>query len=271
MLMNYLFGRRIAKFGSIVRGGGLLRNITAVCIALALPSIASAFTIGDEFGPFPNATFGGSGIPNNQVAASTQIVDGDVTITIALAATQRYDNPTVTWDGEGGYFAGAGSSFEGPGPTEGALWNFSFYIGLENSNGSTAKLTDYEIDLFYDFNPAGPESCCNVSGLGRWDIDETIAAGLWGAGSDLLVQDSQNLMFGFLGTTNLPYIAAPTDVLTFDENALGNYQFAISVTDGFFPVESVAMEVNVVPIPAAVWLFGSGLGFLGWFRRRQSA
>jgi hypothetical protein len=28
---------------------------------------------------------------------------------------------------------------------------------------------------------------------------------------------------------------------------------------------------SVVPIPAAVWLFGSGLGLLGWFRRRQTA
>jgi hypothetical protein len=25
-----------------------------------------------------------------------------------------------------------------------------------------------------------------------------------------------------------------------------------------------------VPVPAAVWLFGSGLGLLGWFRRRQT-
>jgi hypothetical protein len=35
---------------------------------------------------------------------------------------------------------------------------------------------------------------------------------------------------------------------------------------GVFMVRS-----SVVPIPAAVWLFGSGLGLLGWFRRRQTA
>jgi hypothetical protein len=26
-----------------------------------------------------------------------------------------------------------------------------------------------------------------------------------------------------------------------------------------------------VPVPAVVWLFGSGLGLLGWFRCRQNA
>jgi hypothetical protein len=41
------------------------------------------------------------------------------------------------------------------------------------------------------------------------------------------------------------------------------------------PFETLSMTIdnvnaNVVPIPAAVWLFGSGLGLLGWFRRRVS-
>jgi hypothetical protein len=31
------------------------------------------------------------------------------------------------------------------------------------------------------------------------------------------------------------------------------------------------VAASVVPIPAAVWLFGSGLGLLAWFRRRHTA
>jgi len=40
--------------------------------------------------------------------------------------------------------------------------------------------------------------------------------------------------------------------------------------DGYYAWAVRAGDVAAVPVPAAVWLFGSGLGLLGWFRRKQS-
>lgn len=36
-------------------------------------------------------------------------------------------------------------------------------------------------------------------------------------------------------------------------------------------IGAVGLEVSVIPIPAAAWLFGSALGALGWVRRRKDA
>jgi hypothetical protein len=42
-----------------------------------------------------------------------------------------------------------------------------------------------------------------------------------------------------------------------------NSFYAWAVTDG-------DVAASVIPIPAAVWLFGSGLGLLGWMRKKAS-
>ena len=42
-------------------------------------------------------------------------------------------------------------------------------------------------------------------------------------------------------------------------NSKTNFRFAWAVHDG---------DVGVVPVPAAVWLFGSALGLLGWLKRK---
>jgi len=38
-----------------------------------------------------------------------------------------------------------------------------------------------------------------------------------------------------------------------------------------FYIDNVSIVADVVPIPAAVWLFGSALGMMGWTRRRKTA
>ena len=239
----------------------LLTGLIATA-ALALPGMASAFTIYDDFGAFPDATWGGTGIPNDAVAASMQIIDGDTTITIAMNATGRYDNPQLTNNGAAVYYASNGTSFSGPSSTEGALWNWNYYISIDSPD---KVLADYQIDIWYDFDASGPAACCSLAGLGRIDLTAYLLAVAPGT---TLVEDSQNLLFNFLAVSSPPFLTAPAG--SFDPNAVGNYQFAITVTDGFFPIEAVAMEVQVVPIPAAVWLFASGLGLLGWTRRRRA-
>jgi hypothetical protein len=58
----------------------------------------------------------------------------------------------------------------------------------------------------------------------------------------------------------------------------GAYQIDINVIraaanlaeGGTFPNGQGFIRVSSIPIPAAVWLFGSGLGLLGWFRRKAT-
>ncbi len=172
-----------------------LRLIALLCAA-ALPGMASAFTIYDDFGSFPDATWGGTGIPNDAVAASRQFIDGDTTITVAMNATGRFSNPQLANNGAAVYTAGTGSNFGGAGEsaTEGALWNWNYYIDIDSPD---KVLADYQIDIWYDFDPAGPRSCCDLTGSGRIDVTAFLVATAPGT---TLVEDSQNLLFGFLGT-----------------------------------------------------------------------
>jgi hypothetical protein len=75
-------------------------------------------------------------------------------------------------------------------------------------------------------------------------------------------------MFSYLATGIPGVVNAPSG--SFDPNALGEYNFGISVGQSGWGVENVRMDVQVAPIPAAVWLFGSGLlGLAGIARRKK--
>lgn len=244
-------------------------RLTGLLCALALPGIASATPLYDTFGPLTGANFGGTGIPNGSVAISSQFEDVGLgnTITVAMNATQRYSNPVVTNDGQGTFFAGTGSNTGGAGESSltGALWNFNYYIDISGGG----KITDYDVRLYYDFNPAfdnGPANLgvVNVTNgiLGAYGVNNTITN----------AQGSENLMFNWL-TVSIPGVVTPPGgaFTSFNPNATGEYNFAIQVTRAGWNVENVRMDVQVVPVPAAAWLFGSALGLLGLSRRRLAA
>jgi len=245
----------------------VIHGFSVTAAAVLMSGGAFAAPIFDVFGPLPEATFGGTGIPNDSVAVSQQIVDGSTTITIALSATQRFFNPPLTNDGAGTYFAQAGSNTGGPGSTsslEGALWNANYFIDVD---GGGRTITDYAFNLFYDFDPAfdnGP------AGLGVGNVTAAVGASVLGVGPlATRVEGSENMLFGSLAS-NVPGLQTAPAFGPFDPNAVGEYNFAITVERiGGFAIETVAMDVQVVPIPAAAVLFSSALAMLGWVRRRR--
>jgi hypothetical protein len=243
---------------------GLALAVAATALA-PLPAAAVPVTF-TSFGPLPDATFGGTGIPNTEVAKSLKIVDGDTEILVALSATQRLSNPALTNDGAGTYFATTGSNFGNqpqPSSFEGALWNFNYYILVD---GPSKDITDYQFDLYYDFDEAANT---NLSQMGRWDLTATEIAS---ADSEPeKAEGSQNLLFGFLDS-GAPGFITPPIAEDFDPDEEGEYTFAITVAglSGGFPLQSVAIDVAVVPEPAtAVMLTLASAGLL--IRRRRLA
>lgn len=66
----------------------------------------------------------------------------------------------------------------------------------------------------------------------------------------------------------LPMAWPSLSVFEVNEITLGfANQLRSGVAYGVQRVEGVITSISVVPIPAAVWLFGSALGLLGWMRR----
>lgn len=230
-----------------------------------MPSLVMADVAYGDFGDLPGANFGGTGIPNNAVAATNVIIDGDNKITIALTAHQRYSNPAVTNDGAGTYFAqtGANNGLDGASPAHStaATWNFAYYMNIEDivTPNDSPKLGDYKFTLYYDFDPGADTG---NAAMGRIDFPLTTQTNH---------QDSQNLTFGFLdGIPSLSFVTPPT-YATFDPMALGEYTFILAVSRlaSSIPFAQVAIDVNAVPLPAAAWLFGSALLGLGWARRSR--
>ncbi len=205
-------------------------------VALAAAPLQAQFTPAGSFGPLPQATFGGSGIPNGAVMRNT--FDG---VTLGLTATQRFSAPTVTDNGAGTYYATIG----GGTPATFALWNFDFFIGGQSAN-------NYSYVLYYDFDPAAGTM---VSDHGHIALPGNF-------------QDSWNLGMPFLDSNT--FGVQPT-YASFDPNAGGSYTFALLQFDSNQDeVGRVAIDVvTATPEPATLTLMASGLFGIGFVARRR--
>lgn len=220
----------------------LLSTVFAATILVA-PTLQAQGPAG-TFGPLPEATFGGGGIPNNAVMVGG--VDGAV---LGMTAHQRFSSPALTNNGAGVFYAQTGESAPNL-----SLWNFGFYVGGANRG-------QYTYRLLYDMNPA--------AGNGGHGVIDDIALA-FGFGYNA----SENLGFQYLGLS-LPGITPPA-YATFDPNANGRYTFALEQYSGDQRVSQVGMEVIVgspvdVPEPASAALLLVGMAGLLVVRARSSA
>jgi hypothetical protein len=228
-------------------------KLTAVLLAATGSAFAAPITpTFDSFGTLVPFTGGGSGIPKDAVA-TTNLAGGAV---LGLTATQRFTAPALSNNGAGSFTALAGSYTALTGLPAAATvsgWNFDWYIASGSVAGKTFK-------LFYDFDPAtaNDQSTHGVLNFGN----------LGGTGQ--VNQNSQNLGFGFLATTNpLIGVTAPA-FAAFSPNALGTYTFALVAFDAnSTELGRSAIAVTVVPEPGSHALMLAGLGLVGWMASRR--
>lgn len=193
-----------------------------------------------RFGSLPETEFGGDGISNHAVAVTDITgLPGGKSITLGLAATERFSAPAVTNNGAGVFTAQSG--VDGGGVR--GLWNFSYFMKIV---GGT--FADYKFCLLYDFNPGVGTS---EASLGKFDFNAAIALpGPPDLASTTLIEDSQNLTFGFLaGIPVYPFITPPS-FTPFSAFVNGEYSFELlAKTNADVEVGRTSIKVNVVSPP----------------------
>jgi hypothetical protein len=246
----------------------------SVILAMAIP-IAEAGPIEVDFisfGALPQATFGGSGIPNDSVAIS-QFTDGGKNVTLGLTITQRYSNPAVVNNSNGTFYITPGANNGTPGGTTGsqyATWNVGFFAAVDNAS-YLAPYEGYIVQLLYDFDAAYGT---DVNDHGIINLGILTSTPILNP-----VQGSLNMSFNFLAMS-IPLVNdAPS--ATFDPFADGEYTFQLQLVKdseviGTTSVRAVAgpdAATLSAPEPASITLAGMGLiGIVagGVARRRRA-
>jgi len=194
---------------------------TSLTIACLLTSglVATATSV-TTFGPLSGATWGGSGIDNNNAEITTITLPNPTgaaanVITLGLEANPRLTPGVLANNGAGTYFATPGSSAGHP---TWANWNMGFYIGASPDN----TLGQYTFTLTY-----------GLEGGSSFTFDPMLI--LDNTGAPNTAQNSENLGFSFL---SIP-------IGGFDPNAFGTYDFTLNAYAGQILVGSDSAKVVV--------------------------
>ena len=204
---------------------------------LILPHCVAAASVHHTFGPLDADTFGRKGIPNGEAAISSQLSNGSPLTTAAMSTAQQHSSPALTNAGASVYVAQAGSYLgaEGQPSSKDTLWNFNDHMNIDSTGAAPA---DYQIDLIYDVGRA-------LGGGSKNPMPHSLAKDY---------PDIVNVSGGPL-----------------DPNTIVKYNSGIQTAQSDWGMESIATDMQVVPLTAAAWLFGSAmLGLFGVARRKRA-
>jgi hypothetical protein len=118
----------------------------------------------------------------------------------------------------------------------------------QNATTSTITLAD---NLGGVFNLVSFDASSLANAAGSLSVVGTLFGG--GTVSQVLTLSSSLSTYNVTGLDNLVSVA-----------------FSFNGATSVSPYDMDNINLNVVPVPAAVWLFGSALGLMGWVRRRAA-
>jgi hypothetical protein len=167
-------------------------------------------------------------------------------------ASWEFDTVTGVVTGSGQYFAQYQII-----PTPGQLFTHSI-VDLVVGGGIAATATSYECIEGTFGSAAGGHLCGNISYGGNFKFESTVS---YGPGTEF------SRTIGGDDFSEGPQ----QDLARYDGWATEVNGSTVLLSRLYEPVYGgFEMTFQVVPVPAAAWLFGSALGFLGWMRRKKA-
>jgi hypothetical protein len=263
-----------------------LQFLGALCIcSLTLISQPATAALVFDANVTPNVIFG-SGNANGSFT-----VDQNNGVELGLRGKLRYNavgvpENTFNSNGDGTYSFAAGVAPTQTSPT--AVWSFEWSINSDYLGTANRNLDDITYLLGYDSDPGAGTSWSGFDpvndpnpGAGDqvfWDhaLGDNSTAN--GAGSSATSEANYATLIGANNVAQNSW--KPHWFLSgFDPTVDGQYDFFLTALDGTGAELArtdmsiiVGAGASVVPVPAAVWLFGTALiGLVGFGKRRKTA
>ncbi|MDH4022848.1 MAG: hypothetical protein OEV14_06955 [Gammaproteobacteria bacterium] len=219
----------------------------------------------------------------------TLITDGLYSASGTFYNKIKVDTATWNWDGAVLTQTGSLSSTQSVGPSPLLTDNTTGMVIDTTANTTTA--TSYTCTEGTFLGGVGAHGCWNLSLGGDFVLNSTAAYNVGGDANCVNVTVLGDDVAG--GGPRTPGTASGGSCDPQGAMAYANWNIALDntgVSGGFLIISSTTiagcaggttknaacgdttyMKLQAIPVPAAVWLFGSGLGLLGLARRRMSA